>query len=206
VKVLGGEDSFLLVPLETMRPTTPGGRLWTSVDALAVKHTRDNAKAIVIGEIAALGDGDFRAAVQRLRTSLTTAVDDDVRHQYWLSLAGVAETQASRIESGILSALNRVAVDDISKGVHGGAAAWLAVVAATSSSRISVVTEIFQPLFERLEARHPAAIQTAAATCLAGVTASATTGETSEDVCRATCRNVCVVCPSRRIGSNPDAA
>lgn len=160
-----------------MRPTTPGGRLWTSVDALAVKYTRDHAKAIVIEEIMALGDADFRTAVQRLRTSVTTAVDDDVRQQYWLALAGVAETQASRMDSALLLGLTRTALDDVSKGVHGGAAPWLAAIAATSTSRIRILTDILQPLFERLEARHPAAIQTAAAICLASVTASATVGE-----------------------------
>ena len=147
--------------------------LWTAVDALGNRATRDAARALVITELEALEQPEFRGAILRLKTSMTSCGDEECRQQYWLCIAGAVTSSPRRFDSALLSALLRAACDEVAFGANfQGPAALFCAISQHSGDSVDAYAEIITPLVEFTSARQPTAVQTSASACLAAVLSS----------------------------------
>ncbi|MDR3739464.1 MAG: hypothetical protein P4L40_10630, partial [Terracidiphilus sp.] len=157
-------------PRSRGRSPAPASPLWAAADALARKGTRDAARVSIVTEMATLEGLPFRNSVSRLKAGLQSAVDDDLRLQYWLTLASVIAACASKCDIALVQSLVRLAVEDATVGLDfQGPAALLTTCATHCPACIHVQTDVLTPLLALVSARNPNAVQTSGAACAAAV-------------------------------------
>lgn len=64
--------------------------IWEAVDALNARHTREQARGVVVVEASRLADPDFAAFMRRLTSALSCSRDDSLAAQYWFTLGDLA--------------------------------------------------------------------------------------------------------------------
>jgi hypothetical protein len=64
--------------------------IWEAVDALNARHTREQARGVVVLQAAQLPDPDFGAFMRRMSSALACSRDDSLAAQYWLTLGDLA--------------------------------------------------------------------------------------------------------------------
>jgi hypothetical protein len=72
--------------------------IWASVDALAARHTREQARAVVVLEASRLPDADFTLFMRRLSSALVGSRNDALSTQYWFTLADLAAADPGRLQ------------------------------------------------------------------------------------------------------------